>query len=418
LLNSNKKIAIIGGGAAGMISAATLVECSKDIEIHVFEKNNKLGLKVALTGGGRCNVTTGIDDFKLLQRQYIRGWEFLKPSISGFPPKKVREWFESKGLKLKEEDNKRIFPISDNGQDVVAVFEKILANKNVKIHFREGVDNIIFKDKYIIDTKNDTYTFDYVVISTGGNAYSQTGSNGDGYNLAKQLGHSITQLGPSLNSLEVFDTWCKELLGLSFPNSELKVKLSNGSIKSVKGSMLFTHFGITGPAVFALASEIAFEKFNNKSPLEIQFIPISGNDFSFWDKNLLDTLAKNNTKQIDNTLATFFPMRFCEKILEICKVDSKKRSSDITKAERQFLAHLFSGDLKIKLKSRRVGDEFVTAGGVDSTEINRTTMESRIHNGLYFAGEILNVDGLTGGFNLQAAWSTGRLVGQSIIKII
>jgi hypothetical protein len=286
----------------------------------------------------------------------------------------------------------------------------------VKIHFREGVEDIVIKNKFEIKTKKYSYVSDYVVLTTGGNAYASTGSNGDGYNLARQLGHSTTKLGPSLNSFEVVETWCKELLGISFPNAEFTTKLSNGKTKSVNGAMLFTHFGITGPATFALAAEIAFETFNNKLPLEIQFLPISGMDFSLWDKNLLDIFAKNHIKQIDNTLASFFPMRFCEKILEITKINPRKKTSDITKAERQTLARMFSGELKIKLKSRRVGDEFVTAGGINSTEINRTTMESRSHKGLYFAGEILDVDGLTGGFNLQAAWSTGRLVGQSIIK--
>jgi predicted Rossmann fold flavoprotein len=412
----NKRVAIIGGGAAGMIAAATLTEFSKNLEIHVFEKNIRLGVKVTITGGGRCNVTTGIDDLNILQTKFIRGGEFIKPAMATFPPNKVREWFESKGLRLKEEEGSRVFPFSDNGNDVVMIFEKILEKGNVIIHYREAVESIGWANDFkLISTKNE-YKFDFVVITTGGNAYSKTGSSGDGYNFAMNLGHSITPLGPSLNSFEVVEAWCKDLSGLGFQNSEFRVKLNNGKVKVVKGPMLFTHFGITGPAVFALAAEIAFEKFDNKNPLKVQFVPMEGKDFQYWDAKLLETILQNHTKQIDNTLAKLFPQRFCDKIFDITKINPTKKSADVSKYERHKLGHLLSGDLLISLKSRRVGDEFVTAGGVDSSEINRTTMQSRICNGLYFAGEILDVDGLTGGFNLQAAWATGRLAAQSIIR--
>ena len=217
------KIAIIGGGAAGMMTAATLLEKGVNAEIHLFETNNALGKKVSISGGGRCNITTGITDRNILLSKYTRGTKFLIPSFYEFPPSKVMSWFESKGVPLKVEDDLRVFPKSDIGTDVIKVFEKLFKDK-VVIHLNEPVTKLIppSEKKFHLETKNNSYSFNIVIITSGGNAYRHTGSKGDGYNFAKSCNHTITKLGPSLNSFEVKQGWCKKLRGISLPNAKLE----------------------------------------------------------------------------------------------------------------------------------------------------------------------------------------------------
>jgi predicted Rossmann fold flavoprotein len=415
-----RKIAIIGGGAAGMMAAATILEGGTgNFEIHLFEKNKRLGVKVAISGGGRCNVTTGITEKNLLMSKYIRGREFLKPSFAAFPPEKVRQWFEDHDVPLKEEEDKRVFPKSDVGTDIIAAFEQIYAGRNMHVHFMEGIKDIQKDvDGFSIKTANSDYKFDTVVLASGANAYAHTGSTGDGYNFAKNFGHSITPLGPSLNSFEVKEIWCKEISGLSFPNAKFKTTLSTGEKISVEGPMLFTHFGISGPAVFALAAHIAFEKIMPNTPLEISLMPEAGHDFNYWDQKLLQLFAEKGSRHIDNCLSELLPQRFTDKLLEVCEIEKDKKSAELTKLKRQSIARMLGDGLTITLLSRRPGDEFVTAGGIELSEVDRKTMRSKLNPNLYFAGEILNIDGLTGGFNLQAAWATGRVAGLNILKSI
>ena len=410
----NTKIAIIGGGAAGIMAAATIIENTTDTQIDLFEKNNQLGVKVSISGGGRCNVTTGITDRNTLLSKYFRGSKFLAPAMAAFPPNKVIEWFENHGVPLKTEEDLRVFPRSDNGTDIVDMFEKIFDKHKdrITIHFLEGVLDIDYlENKFKLSTKKSEYTFDKIILTTGGNAYSQTGSTGDGYTFAKKLGHHITALGPSLNSFEVFEEWCKDLKGISFQNAKIEVVLSTGQRKIVIGPALFTHFGLSGPAVFALASHVAFEEIKKDKPIKIYITPDSTSTFEELDSSLTRSLAQNGGKYIINVLAEYVPYRMAEIILELCNVDGDKKSAEISKENRRQIVHYLTGKLSITLTSRRQGDEFVTAGGVDTTEVVSKTMKSKVNPNLYFAGEVLDIDGLTGGFNLQAAWATGRMAG-------
>ncbi|MCA9385339.1 aminoacetone oxidase family FAD-binding enzyme [Candidatus Dojkabacteria bacterium] len=409
-----KSIAIIGGGAAGLMTVATLIESNIDAEIHLFEKNDKLGIKVSLSGGGRCNVTTGINDRRTLLSNYIRGDKFLRPAMAAFPPSKVREWFEDKGLVLKEQDDKRVFPASDNGNDVIAVFLKLFKNHRLHIHSKEGVLDVEFDDQFRIKTEKEKYTFDSVVITTGGNAYRKTGSTGDGYGFARKLGHTVTPLGPSLNSFFAEQAWCKENSGISFPNAKLRTTLSSGEQKQESGPVLLTHFGISGPAVFALAAHAAFEPITPKNPLEVFLIPDKSFQFDTLDKELQSRFMQDGGKLPHNIISDWFPERFVKAVISLTGVGSKK-SADTTRTERQQIVRYLTEGLPLTITARRPGDEFVSAGGVSLDEINPKTMESRLLDNLYFAGEILNVDGLTGGFNLQSAWATGRLAGRGIL---
>lgn len=408
------KIAIIGGGAAGMMAAATLLESKTKLEIHLFEKNSSLGVKVKISGGGRCNVTTGINHVPTLLKKYIRGAQFLKPSLAAFPPQKVRDWFEAHDLKLKEEADHRVFPVSDKGEDVITVFDKLFKDPRIHLHFSEGITDVKFDQSFKLISKKASYSFDKLIITSGGNAYAKTGSTGDGYTFAKGLGNSVTKLGPSLNSFIVQEDWCKSLAGISFANAALIADTTDGK-KRAQGPLVLTHFGISGPAVFALAAEVAFEQISINNPLKIKFLPDADLKFDSFDQEFRLLLQNNGAKLLHNIFSYFFALRFAEKIIEQSGINNKK-AAEITKLERHQLVKLITQGLPLTLLARRPGDEFVTAGGVELSEINPKTMQSKIIPNLYFAGEILNIDGLTGGFNLQAAWATGRMAGINIIK--
>jgi len=416
------KIAIIGGGAAGMIAAATILEEWKNsaYEVHLFEKNKRLGVKVAISGGGRCNVTTGINDRNILLKKYVRGANFLKFALAAFPPLKVREWFEKHGVPLKEEVDKRVFPVSDRGQDIIKVFENIFSDKHIHLHYLEGIIEVRpLKDNsetgFMLRSAKSEYLDDYLVITSGGNAYSKTGSSGDGYSFAKSLGHMVTELGPSLNSFIVSGDLCPKLQAISFNNAKLETKLESGKKVSIAGAMIFTHFGISGPAVFELAAHLAFEKITPDSSLIINFSPESTMNFTDWDEAITGKIKASSSRAIVNILAEFLPKRFIEELLSLLKLKNVT-GAVLTKAQRRQIIHNLTGRLTLTVTGRRPGDEFITAGGVSLEEIEAKTMRSRLLENLYFAGEVLDVDGVTGGFNLQSAWATGRLAGLDIVQ--
>jgi len=395
------KIGIIGAGAAGLMTAATIKELNSETEVLLFERNSRIGRKIAISGGGRCNVTTGITDKKILLTKYPRGAEFLKKAaFKLFPPQKVIDWFESHGLKLKCEADQRVFPANDNAEAVNELFEKLIPET---FKLSEAVLEITKskQDKFEIKTNKNSYIVDKLVLTTGGNAYSQTGSKGDGYHFAKSLGHTITELGPSLNSFLVHEDWVKELSGLSLDKAYLSYKEIQ-----IEGPFLFTHFGISGPAAFAFASQIPFQKVDKENPLVINL------SFGLQKSELDKSIVKNGKKTILNILKLHLPERLSRTILRQLNINPDQKSSEISSQLRKKITQ----GLPISLIARKPGDEFVTAGGISLEEVNQKTMESKIIPNLYFAGEILNVDGYTGGFNLQASWATGRLAGDKIIK--
>jgi predicted Rossmann fold flavoprotein len=409
-----KKVAIIGGGAAGMMAAATLLESGVPAEIHLFEKNASLGKKVIISGGGRCNVTTGLTDMKKLLTKYTRGASFLRAALAAFPPERVRQWFEDHGTPLKCEEDLRVFPVSDRGEDVVGVFERLFEKGGVHLRLATSVKEIKPEgDEFGLTTAAGLEKFDAVVITSGGNAYRHTGSTGDGYDFAKACGHTITALGPSLNSFEVLEEWPKSLSGLSFEKSALV-----WSAIQVPGPFLFTHFGISGPVTFALSSHMAFETISKAQPVQVRFRPEADLGAADWDAKLKTVFSASGAKQLHNVLSQFFPDRFAQALLGLASLDGTKKAAELSKEHRQSLARLLGDGIPVTLVLRRPGDEFVTAGGVSTEEIDPKTMRSKINPNLYFAGEVMDVDGVTGGFNLQCAWATGKMAGASVAKTL
>ncbi|MHB8831237.1 MAG: BaiN/RdsA family NAD(P)/FAD-dependent oxidoreductase [Patescibacteria group bacterium] len=404
------KTAIIGGGAAGLMSAATLLEANPKAEIFIIDKNDSLGKKVIISGGGRCNVTTGIQDIKVVLTKYPRGGKFLISAMHKFSPSDVYQWFESHGVPLKVEADSRVFPRSNDGHDVVGVFEKLFKKSDVKLVLNTQVSNIKKIGKsFEVELKDKSpLLVDKVILTTGGQAYRQTGSTGDGYAFATSLGHTITELAPSLSALFTQETWPAKVAGLSFQAAELHVKPSHSTI----GPLLFTHKGISGPAVFALSSLVAFEKFDAKHPLEIAVDLFPDKQVTDLTSSIEAIKLANPRKSWLNVLAEFVPKSLAEVICLELKIDGEKKSHDVSKKDLARCMDWLKG-VPLHIISRSAGEEFVTAGGVNLKEVDPTTMQSKICPGLYFAGEILDIDGFTGGFNLQASWATGHLAGTS-----
>ncbi len=406
------KIGIIGGGAAGLMAASAARDANPDAEIFLIEKNDGLGKKVIISGGGRCNVTTGIFDVKEALTRYPRGSKFLSSAMHQFPPEQVYAWFEAHGVPLKIEEDFRVFPKSNNGRDIVAVFENIFRSSNIRVMLKANAIriekrgdrfNIFFKDN------DEPLVVDRVILTTGGQAYRHTGSTGDGYAFAQALGHTITPLAPSLNSFVTRETWPKELSGLSFEKAAIAAK--RGKNLQYTGPFLFTHKGVSGPAVFAVSSLVAFETYDAEHPLEISIDLFPNLTADELREKLESRIAENPKKSFANALIGTIPKSLAETLVQQMNFLFEKKAADISKKELLRCVAWLKG-IPLTVIGRGVGDEFVTAGGVDLKEVNPSTMESKICLGLFFAGEILDIDGFTGGFNLQASWATGRLAGR------
>lgn len=396
-----------------MMVAATLAEFGvPGVCVTAFDSNPRMGKKVAITGGGRCNVTTGIANKKELFAKYPRGSEFLEAAMGKFSPKKAREWFESNGCPIKMQDDLRAFPASDRGSDVVAVFERILRRAGTDLRLASKVRSVSRAGEgFEIETDAGTERFDAVILATGGAAYAKTGSEGGGYAFARSLGHSVTKLAPSLSAFIVREEWCSQLAGLALPNVAFK---DSAGRTLGEGGMLFAHFGVTGPAVFALSARIAFETVSPESPFAVGLVLDAGKRFEDWDAALASAFARDGAKETKNALAAFFPSRVAELLPALAGFPSDRKAATVSKENRRTLAKLLSDGIPISLTGTRPGEEFVTAGGVDCREIDPETMESKFVPGLYFTGELLDVDAVTGGFNLQACWATGRTAGKAV----
>jgi predicted Rossmann fold flavoprotein len=404
------RIAIIGGGAAGMMCAAAINEQNPKAEVFLIEKNDSLGKKVIISGGGRCNLTTGIEDVKIVLNNYPRGNKFLNSAMRHFPPSAVRQWFEEHGVPVKIEVDNRVFPVSNKGKDVVSAFEKIFADNNTKVLINHSVQTIKKEgNRFTVSfTNQPALVADKVVFTLGGQAYRQTGSSGDGYSLAESLGHHITELASSLSSLTSKESWPAQVAGISFIKSVVQAQ---GKKKyETAGPFVFTHWGLSGPAIFALSSLVAFEKISTTEPLKIfiDLVPDSTLEQVLLKiKNSMETEPK---KLFKYSLRQIAPLSLADIAIDQIGIRQDKKNIEINKQELRESAEWFK-HLPLTIIDRHPGDEFVTAGGVDLSEVNPSTMESKICPGLYFAGEILDIDGFTGGFNLQAAWAAGHLAG-------
>lgn len=409
------RVGIVGGGAAGLMAAATILEATPEAELFLIERNDGLGKKVIISGGGRCNVTTGIQDVRVVLTKYPRGGKFLSKAMYNFSPEDVYAWFESHGVPLKTEEDLRVFPQSDNGKDIVAVFENLFRSSKIDVLLEHSVESIQKSGTgFLLNfVGNGTLEVDAVILTTGGQAYRQTGSKGDGYAFAMSLGHTITKLAPSLNAFFTRETWPAEVSGLSFEKAEFRTKRKKSY--SFAGPFLFTHKGVSGPAVFALSSQVAFENYDSREPLKIEIDLFPDETIESLVEYIQDKIALVSKKSLSNALALVVPKSLIEIMVRELNIDGGAHAAEVGKNILVRCAGWLKA-IPLHVVARGGGDEFVTAGGVSLDEVDPQTMESKVCPGLYFAGEILDIDGYTGGFNLQASWATGRAAGMGIAE--
>ena len=405
-----KNVAVIGGGAAGLVAA--YAAAANGNSVTVFEKNEKCGKKIYITGKGRCNLTHDCTPDEFLQ-SVISNAKFLTGAIYNFSPSKTMRFFEGGGLKLKTERGNRVFPVSDKASDVTKCLERYCKNAGVKFKFNEKVLNITVLNSTLSDitTAKGQYSVDCVIVCTGGLSYPSTGSSGDGYVFARRVGHTVVEQKPSLCGLNVQGAYHKKLQGLTLKNVKLSVIINGKHKREFFGEMLFTHFGISGPIVLSASSYI--NRCDLKTvKLSVDFKPAL--TVEQLDDRILRDFGKYKNKDIANCLKELLPNALIPVVLEKCGISADKKVNSVTRNERLSLLTTVK-NFDIIVSSLRGYDEaIVTAGGVDVKEINPKTMESKLVKGLYFCGEVLDLDALTGGFNLQIAFSTGFVAGSSV----
>lgn len=406
----NKKVVVVGGGAAGMIAAATAG--GRGMDVTIVEKNNRLGKKILITGKGRCNITNSAD-METHIGNVVHNREFLYSAFYTYDNYTVIQLFESLGLETKTERGGRVFPQSDKAVDVVNALKKHVKNNNVDILYESPVKSVTVKNGQIHGVKlenGNEITCDSVIIATGGRSYPGTGSTGDGYHIAKEAGHKIITPKPALTPLNIKENWVKELQGLSLKNTELRLYKGDKKVFEDFGEMLFTHYGISGPLVLSASGHVVgIEKGGYRVVLDLK----PALDEKTLDLRIQKDFEKYSRKNFSNSLDELLPKKMIPVIIELSGIPSDKPVNQISKAERAKLVELLK-NLTITPTSLRGFDEaIVTAGGVDVKEIDPSTMESKLVKGLYFAGEVMDLDAYTGGFNLQIAYSTGYLAGSS-----
>lgn len=406
------KVIVIGGGAAGMMAAVSAAE--KGHRVVLYEKNERLGKKIFITGKGRCNVTNACETEKLFDN-VMRNPKFLYSAIYGFDNQAAMEFFESAGCRLKTERGERVFPVSDHSSDVIAALQRKLSQQQVEIRLSEPVERILVNDgraEGVVVRNGRTDKADAVITATGGISYPATGSTGDGYRFAQETGHLLTESLPSLVPLETRETWCGDLMGLALKNVEVTLEYDKKEIYRGFGEMLFTHFGVSGPLILTASSFYVQKAMGKAASLYIDLKPALYHEQ--LDKRLLRDFEENKNKQFKNALNGLFPVRLIPVVIALSGIDPESKVHEITRVQRQALTELIK---KLPLSvtgTRDFREAIITKGGVSVKDINPSTMESRKIKGLYFAGEVLDLDALTGGFNLQIAWSTGYLAGSSI----
>ena len=411
------KVIVIGGGPAGMMSAIKSSEQGN--EVILIEKNNVLGKKLAITGKGRCNITSSLSIDEFIKNIPGNG-RFLYSVFNRFTNLDIINFIEKQGIKTKVERGNRVFPVTDKSIDVLKCFEKRLKELKVKILFEETVKEIIIEEGIVKAVKTNTQTIDTdkIILATGGKSYPLTGSTGDGYKIAKKLGHTVTELKPSLVPLTTYEEELhKNLQGLSLKNVEIKmIDISkNKEIYKDFGEMLFTHFGVSGPIILSASSHLVRYKNitellkNRQIKIFIDFKPALTPEK--LNQRVLRDFEEQKNKSFKNSLDMLLPQKLIPEIIIRSEIDPEEKVNSITKEQREKLVNLLKR-FEVTIKDfRPIEDAIITAGGINIKEINPKTMESKIIKNLYFAGEIIDVDAYTGGFNLQIAYSTGYVAG-------
>ncbi len=409
------KVLIIGGGAAGMMAAAFAAKNGNRVE--VFEKNEKLGKKLFITGKGRCNITNAADleDFF---SAVTSNPKFLYSAFYSFTNEQVISFFEELGVKTKVERGGRVFPVSDHSSDVIQALKNEMERLGVKINLNAEVKELITEKNSTIETVNGIrlvsgkkISGDAVIVATGGISYPSTGSTGDGYRFARRCGHKVSELSPSLVPMEVKEWYAGELMGLSLRNIEIRITDGKKKLYQEFGEMLFTHYGVTGPVILSASSVVGKKLKDTELTLHIDLKPALTEEQ--LDKRVLREFETNHNRQFKNAVDSLFPSKLRPVIVELSGIPEEKKVHEITKEERLRFVRLIKDFTMTLTGLRGYNEAIITKGGVSVKEIDPGTMESKLIKGLYFAGEVLDLDAVTGGYNLQIAWSTGYLAGMN-----
>lgn len=430
MINLMSKVIVIGGGPAGMMAALAASEVGH--EVLLLEKNEKLGKKLYITGKGRCNITNS-SDMENLFANVMTNSKFLYSAFYGYDNQMVIDFFESEGLALKNERGNRIFPVSDHSSDVINTLQRALKKAGVEVKLYTEVEKILYEerpDAEELDKKEPhqivkgvqlksglvegkkTVIADAIIVATGGFSYQATGSTGDGYRFAREAGHTVTEIYPALVPFNAKEEYVREMQGLALKNVTVRIYDGKKKLYEDFGEMLFTHFGVSGPLLLSASAMISPKYTAKELQMEIDLKPAL--DTEQLDKRILKDFEEAKNKQFKNSIGKLFPTKMIPVILELSEIDPDKKVNEITKEERASFVKLIKAFPVTLNGLRDFREAIITKGGVKVGEINPSTMESKKVKNLYFCGEVLDLDALTGGYNLQIAWSTGHLAGISI----
>lgn len=413
---NRKDVIVIGAGPAGMMAAITAAKAGK--QVLLLEKNEKVGKKLFITGKGRCNVTNACEVENLFAN-VMEHSKFLYSAIYGFDNQMVMQFFEESGCPLKVERGQRVFPVSDHSSDIIRALERTMQKEGVELKLHCEVEELIIdeKEKNVTGVRlrnKEAYYAEKVIVATGGISYVLTGSTGDGYRFAKECGHTVETTSPALVPFSIEESWCKQLQGLSLKNVTATILVDNKKIYSDMGEMLFTHYGVSGPLMLSGSSYYVHKAKGKKAIIVIDLKPALTTEQ--LDKRVLREFEENKNKQFKNAISGLFPAKLIPIMPMLSNIDPDKKVNEITKEERERFVHQIK-HMEMHVQGvRDYNEAIITKGGVSVKEINPSTMESKLIKNLYFAGEVLDLDALTGGYNLQIAWSTGHLAGESVAE--
>lgn len=436
------KIIVIGGGPAGMFAAIAAAEADGGNEVILLEKNEKLGKKLYITGKGRCNITNA-SDMEVLFSNVVTNAKFLYSAFYAYDNERVIEFFEKNGCKTKVERGNRVFPVSDHSSDVIATLQKVLKEKKVKVMLHTEAEGLLWEqtDSFTGQKENaqdvtavqakealkpegkagqitgvrlsdgTALSADKVIVATGGFSYQTTGSTGDGYRFARETGHSVTEIRPSLVPFYTVEPYVTQLQGLSLKNVEVRIYDGKKLLYEEFGEMLFTHFGVSGPLILSASAALKPKMTEKKLSMTVDLKPAVSEEQ--LDKRLLREFEEAKNKQFKNSIGGLFPSKMIPVMIELSGIDPEKKVNEITREERLSFVRLIKAFPMTLNGLRDFNEAIITKGGVKVKEINPSTMESKLLKNLYFCGEVLDLDAMTGGYNLQIAWSTGYLAGNS-----
>ena len=406
------EVLVVGGGAAGMFAAITAARNGHNV--CLLEKNEKLGKKLFITGKGRCNITNACG-METLFASVVSNPRFLYSSFYGYTNQDVIQFFEELGVKTKVERGERVFPASDHSSDVIKAMEQELKRLNVKVRLHTEVIRVCAENGKFLHAElagGETVGGDDCIVATGGLSYPSTGSTGDGHRFARECGHSIIPCMPSLSPMEVKEGFVGSLMGLSLRNVSVSIYQGKKRLYQEFGEMLFTHYGVSGPLIISASSYVGQKLKNQELRLEIDLKP--GLLEEQLDQRVRRDFEENQNRQFKNALGKLFPSKLLPVMIELSRIDPEKKVNVISREERQRFVYLIKHFSMTLTGLRDYNEAIITRGGINTKEVNPGTMESKYVKGLYFAGEVLDLDALTGGFNLQIAWSTGYAAGNSI----